>query len=194
MDGTSRFILRVLHEFQQRSLTVDHSKLISRLELNFGISGCALHWLSSSLGDITIFVCVGGQRSQTMLCEFGVLQGSVLGPLIPLLFSPHASPIAQVIDRFGVSHSQYADDTHMYICLNEMRELAFCSASDCFNSLVVHVERLVAESGQVGSHHHRYCMHGARQRSEGPLDVIDLGDVQIQPSECVLSLPWCRDR
>ena len=29
---------------------------------------------------------------------------------------------------------------------------------------------------------------GARQRSEGPLDVIDLGDVQIQPSECVRSL------
>ena len=29
---------------------------------------------------------------------------------------------------------------------------------------------------------------GARQRSEGPLDVIDLSDVQIQPSECVRSL------
>ena len=29
---------------------------------------------------------------------------------------------------------------------------------------------------------------GARQQSEGPLDMIDLGDVQIQPSESVRSL------
>jgi len=35
---------------------------------------------------------------------------------------------------------------------------------------------------------------GARQRSEGSLEVIDLGNVHIQPSESVRSLAsWCRD-
>ena len=134
------------------------------------------------MSDRSQFVSVGDRRSRTTFCEFGVPQGSVLGPL---LFSLYVSPIASVIASFGISHSQYADDTQLYISLKD--EGALSSLSDCFksvhwwfalNGLSLNPDK--SEAIIIGT--------GARQRSEGPLDVIDLGDVQIQPSECVRSL------
>ena len=98
--------------------TIDQSTLKSRLELNFGISGCALQWLSSYLSDRSQFVSVGGQRSQTMLCEFSVRQGSILGPL---LFSLYVSPIANVIDRSGVK-SLAVRRQHSAVHLSQGRE------------------------------------------------------------------------
>ena len=117
-----------------------------------------------------------------MLCEFGVPQGSRLGSAAVLA---HVSPIANVISCFGVSHSQYADDTELYICLKDQRALS--SLSNCFNSvhwwftlngLLLNPKK--SEATIIGT--------GAQQRSEGPLDEIDLSNVQIQPSESVRSL------
>jgi len=76
-------------------------------------------------------------------------------PLGPLLFSFYVPPIANVIAGSGVSHAQYADNTQLYVSLKD--ESALSSLSDCFKSgsLVVHTERLVSESWQVRSYHHR---------------------------------------
>ena len=92
--------------------TLDHSTILQRLSYSFGLSGSALGWLESYLVGRSQFVKVDSAVSDALGCNFGVPQGSVLGPLI---FSLFISPVANLISSFNVHFHQYADDTQLYI-------------------------------------------------------------------------------
>ena len=66
---------------------VDHDILLSRLERTSGIDGLALEWIRSFLADRTQQVAFRGQLSGILRLVFGVPQGSVLGPLLFLLYT-----------------------------------------------------------------------------------------------------------
>ena len=68
--------------------TVDHNVLLSRLHSKFGISGTALEWFRSYLNGRSQRVMVQGNLSQSLNLDFGIPQGSCLGPL---LFTIYAS-------------------------------------------------------------------------------------------------------
>jgi hypothetical protein len=92
--------------------TIEHDILLERLRTVFGITGVALRWVETYLRERKQYVMAGGERSASLHCEYGVPQGSVLGPF---LFSVYVSPIADVIQSYGVQFHQYADDTQLYI-------------------------------------------------------------------------------
>ena len=88
---------------------VDHDILIERFQRSFGIRGNALAWISSFIQGQ---VAYNGQLSALVVLMFGVLQGSVLGPLLFLLYT---AELFDVIARFGLVGYSYADDTQVYI-------------------------------------------------------------------------------
>ena len=92
--------------------TIEHSLLLNRLRDGFGIDGLALSWIESYLHRRQHWVKVGSAQSPPVLCDRGVPQGSVLGPL---LFTAFISPIARVAARHNISQRQYADDTQVYM-------------------------------------------------------------------------------
>ena len=56
--------------------------LASRLESQFGVVGAASSWLRSYLRGRQQFMRLGRHSSPMTQCDCGVLQGSVLGPLL----------------------------------------------------------------------------------------------------------------
>ena len=91
--------------------TVDHKILLHRLRSRFGIKGKALSWLQSYLTDRSQSVQIDGFTSSVRPLRFGVPQGSVLGPLLYLLYT---TPLGDLIWWHDMDFHLYADDTQLY--------------------------------------------------------------------------------
>ena len=91
---------------------VDHDILLQRLENHFGFGGAALAWIKSFLVDRTQQVSFGGQLSSVGRLICGVPQGSVLGPLLFLLYT---TELFDLVAECGLTAHSYADDTQVYI-------------------------------------------------------------------------------
>ena len=95
--------------------TVDHDILLSRLRTAYGISGFALAWLGSFLNGRTQEVVFSGVRSAVGQLSCGVPQGSVLGPLLFLLYT---AGLFHLVTNHGFRAHSYADDTQVYISVS----------------------------------------------------------------------------
>jgi len=90
--------------------TVDHDILLTRLSRSFGVCGNVLSWMRRYLSGRTYTVRFGGTESSSMLC--GVPQGSVLGPLLFVLYT---ADLVVIADRHGVNSHFYADDSQLRV-------------------------------------------------------------------------------
>jgi hypothetical protein len=112
---------------------VDHQILIARLSAKFGICGPTLAWFQSYLSDRRQSVSVSGQFSSAVLLPSGVPQGSVLGPVLYILYT---TPIHEISTSYGISDHQYADDDQKYVSFRISKDgadqrRAFSSLSAC---------------------------------------------------------------
>jgi hypothetical protein len=92
--------------------TVDKQILLRRLSTSFGIHGSALEWLDSYLDNRTEFVLFNGMQSPVRTVRYGVPQGSVLGPLLFVLYTADLQHIAR---QHGIMSHYYADDSQLYV-------------------------------------------------------------------------------
>ena len=90
--------------------TIDHTILLSRLDHVFGIRSTALHWFSSYLSNRLQTVSINNFESDPALMSYGVPQGSVLGPLLFVLYT---TPLSDIITSHSVVHHSFADDTQL---------------------------------------------------------------------------------
>ena len=91
---------------------VDHWILLDCLQAAFGIESAALEWIRLFLTGRTQQIAYNDERSTTSAVLYGVPQGSVLGPLLYVLYT---APLFDIIAQHQVDVHQYADDIQLYL-------------------------------------------------------------------------------
>jgi ribonuclease P/MRP protein subunit RPP40 len=99
-------------DFSQAFDSVVHSKLIHKLD-KIGIGGCLLTWIGAFLSDRTQSTVIEHCASSITSVLSGVIQGSVIGPILFIIF------INDVVNIFNsnVNCLLYADDLKLYTVL-----------------------------------------------------------------------------
>jgi len=125
----------ILLDFSAAFDCVDHCILLKVLQQSFGITGTILNWFVSYLSNRTQRVRINLLTSHIAAVLFGVPQGSVLGPLLFILYTSALSAIAS---RHGIEIHLYADDTQLYVHLrlNEVAD-ATRRLRACINDIML---------------------------------------------------------
>lgn len=110
-SDSGKITLLVLLDLSSAFDTIDHTILINRLKTTYGITGSALNWFISYIDNRSQTVKVDSHQSPPSSLDFGVPQGSVLGPV---LFSMYSKPVTRLFSQYNFNYHLYADDTQLY--------------------------------------------------------------------------------
>ena len=178
------FAALVLLDLSAAFDTVDHHILLERLRRSYGITDSAYNWLASYLTGRTQCVRRHATSSRSTTLSCGVPQGSVLGPL---LFVLYAAQLQTLIEQHGLTPHLYADDTQIYGSCRPSDIGALASrlvncVSDvaswmCSNRLQLNIDKTDL----------LWCTTPRRQH-QLPTEALSLGGCNILPSHTVRNL------
>ena len=112
-----QFVCGVFINLQKAFDTVDHKILLSEIN-HYGIKGIPYEWFKSYLTNRQQFTTVNNKQSELSSIEFGIPQGSILGPLLFLIY---INDLSKAIIFSSVHH--FADDTNILYVSSNLKDI-----------------------------------------------------------------------
>ena len=119
----SDIVIGMYFDLQKAFDTVNHNILLYKLN-NYGVRGVVFDWFRNYLSNRKQYVCIGNCRSLLQNVNYGVPQGSILGPLLFLIY---INDIQNCIPKSTVK--LLADDTNLFVHGKTLSE-AFYKANE----------------------------------------------------------------
>ena len=119
----------VYTDFEKAFDRVSHAKLIDKLE-NYGVNGGLINWIKDYLTNRTSSVRVNNSTSNRFKVTSGVPQGSVLGPLLYIIY---VNDMFEIVKNNSAELFMYADDAKIFKTIKSSDDRLILQS--CLNSL-----------------------------------------------------------
>jgi hypothetical protein len=162
-------------DFSKAFDKVDHKILLKKLE-SFGIAGNLLNWFNSFLSNREQYVIVDGQKSAPEKVLSGVPQGTVLGPLLFILY---INDIVKVIKYCYVKI--FADDSKLIKMIKSLSDRELLDAD-----LQAVIEWAFINKMELNRLKFQLLSHGNINQLKHPYDIDE--NISLEKSEDVLDL------
>jgi len=164
--------------------SVDHGILLRRLRKSYGLSGAVIDWFASYLSGRTQHVRSSATSSTPSVVLYGVPQGSVLGPILFLLYT---ADLLQLIKSHQLTPHAYADDTQIYgFCrpadVDSLRECISVCIDDVSSWMMANRLLLNPAKTEV------LWLSSARRQHQIPNEPVRIGNTSVQPVSVVRNL------
>ena len=156
--------------------TVNHKILLNKLE-HYGIRGIALDWVKSYLNDRKQYVEVNNVASAQKTVKCGIPQGSILGPLLFILYVNDISNSSEIL-KFIL----FADDTNIFYSCKDIENLE--------NTLNTELEKvsvwLIVNKLSINIKKTKYIIFKTRQKRITPHNMlIKVNNETIEQKESI---------
>ena len=146
----------VLVDLRKAFDLVNHELLLQKLAI-YNCSTASTTWFRSYLNNRSQIVSIDGQHSEERHIISGVPQGSILGPLLFIMYINDLT--------LGTSHediSLYADDTTVYAVAKRIEDI-----NQCLNSTLTHITEWCEKNDMVVNEEKTtaICIRSARKAS-----------------------------
>ena len=154
------------------------------LSTRFGINGTALNWFRSYLNSRTQAVSIKRKMSKAQSLQYGVPQGSVLGPI---LFTLYTSPLGDVIRKHNMNFHFYADDTQLYFTFKPLKTVAsqieaMSAMQSCISDIRIWMENNMLKLNDDKT---EFILIGKPRQLCKVLDAsFQIGELTIRPTDC----------
>ena len=177
-------VIVVLLDLSAAFDTIDHSILLQKLHDDYNITDEAHKWFKSYLDGRYFSVKVNNVSSTFLCLLFGVPQGSLLGPILFILYIKHLQIIAA---KYGLSIKLYADDSQLYISFHPNRPGEFHDITERINRCLAEIKAwMVKNFMKLNETKTELLIMGKPLVLEKcNLEVkLQFGDTTITPTEC----------
>src|SRR5437867_5112353 len=170
----NKYILGLFIDLQKAFDSIDIDILLSKL-FNYGIRGIMFDWVKNYLHDRTQYTFVNGIKSSVSKISFGVPQGSVLGPLLFLVY---------VNDMYRATSEAtpklFADDTNLFIVADNLNDLS-TRTNKCLDNIY---QWCLAIRLTINLDKTNYTVFSPSRKTSIDNINIYIGKVQIQYTTC----------